>query len=145
MKKLESLEITFENCEFATFSTIDIGFVRMTDITKNMFVASGGEVIKGRNAGSVVLEILPTGNRLCETQWDPKKPKFIFQRIMEFPDITHIDLTYTNGKVESYSVNWEDADDAGEENKFQKTELREDGTLIVVISDIFDTEEPKDA
>lgn len=145
MKKLESLEITFENCEFATFSAADIGFVRMTDITKSMFVAPGGEVIKSKNAGSVVLEILPTGNRLCETQWDSKKPKFNFQRIMAYPDITHIDLTYNNGKIDSYSVSWEDEDDAGEKNKLQKTELREDGTLIIVISDIFDAEEPKDA
>lgn len=143
MKKLKTLDITFENCEYATFSASDIELVRMADITSNILVTSDGEVYTSKNAGDVVLKICPTGNQLCEIQSNPKKPKFIFQRIMEHPDITHIDLTYDDGKTESYSVNWEDATLGGEENILQKTEFRYDGTLIIIISDIFNTKEPK--
>ena len=145
MKRLHSLDITFENCEGATFFAADIEHVRMTDITSNVLITSDGRIYKTKNVGSVVLDILPSGNRLCEIQHNTKKPKFIFQRIMEYPDITHIDLTYDNGKIESYNVNWEDATPNGENNKLQKTELRDDGVLVIVISDIFNTEESEDA
>lgn len=142
MKKLESLDITFENCEFATFSAADIALVRMDNISESMLITFDNTVYKSKSAGSVMLKILQSGNRFCETECDPKKPKFIFQRIMERPDITHIDLTYSNKKTESYSVSWEDADEVGNKNKFQKAELLGDGTLIIII---FDTEELEDA
>lgn len=134
MKKIKSLDITFENCEGATFFDTDIEHVRITDITSNIFVTSDSEVYETKNAGSAILKIYPTGNRLCEFQPSIKKPKFIFQRIMEWPDITHIDLTYDNGEIDSYSVEWEDATPGGENNKLQKTEIRSDGVLIITIS-----------
>jgi len=59
--------------------------------------------------------------------------KTLFERIVEYKDLTHVNLIYTDKSTEEYIVLWEAEDNNEYRNRLLKTRIMETGNLCVEV------------
>ena len=147
MIDLKNIEIIFENCETMTIPKNCIGEFHIGKIRTEINRIACNSIAKYQIADSFYIEIYNT----CNIEYKPfgfdenmKK----FDRLNAYNDITGIDVFYTDGTCDSFSVNYEEEtpDMLGSPNIHQKTYMSELGHLYIVIEegigvkDVFDLE-----
>lgn len=135
MKRVESIEIEFSNCEHAVIPieyilAFHIGKIR-TEITK----AAINTVLREDIAEEVFLEIFSEIDDIGYHPFGDKSvKKSILRRIEMCGDITGINVNYINGDEENYLVPYITDNSEGEgPNRLQKVYLSDLGNLYLLI------------
>lgn len=131
MQKLNSLKIIFENCEALTIPAEDILHIEINNISKNYsFIQPWYHANSVNNADKVMILISKDANtcKYFDTMFSNITP---FERITRYNDITHLNLRYEGGVIESYEVTF----NGNEENSLQHSEVIDSGSLIVKIGE----------
>lgn len=153
---VKEIEIGFENCEVMTFNKNIIGALYIDDIQTSIRRVACNAIEKFQIAKTFAIELFDEGNEdyypldVQEDDWKTKK----FARIMQYDDITTVDVIYEDDSRESFYVDYDagkDEDSLGAPNMNQKTYLSELKNLYLVISatknldDYFDKAKINDA
>ena len=136
MKNISYIEFVFENCEEARVDAKHIGKLAITDIRDEIGRVACNAICKVRTANEVAVEIFSEANQRLSS-FDTSTDKSIFDRILEWNDITHINVVYEDGEEEYICVNYDEGLDEGKlgaQNILQTSKLSGLGNLYLVIS-----------
>ena len=129
MQKLNSVKIIFENCEALTIPAEDILHIEINNISKNYSFLDGWcHVDSINNADKAIIFISKDANtcKYFNVMFSNITP---FERMTRYNDITHLNLRYEDGVIESYVVAFK----GNEENNLQHSEVIDSGSLMVKI------------
>lgn len=131
MKMIESVELVFENCQYAEFDIDNVQAITVTKIREEIhneckfkFADEVIIVIKAKAGKKHILDLV--GNEEETT---------VFDRIEDYPDITHIRVNYYDNDSDYITVNWTDTDPSGLFNANQFVRYDTDGNLYIVIAE----------
>ena len=154
MNKVKYIKLVFENCEEVRIDERYIGYMAITDFREEIARVAMNAICKFRTADEVAIEIFSEANKPF-VSFGHDTGKTIFERIMAWNDITHINIVYEDGDEEYIGVNYDEGLDEGKlgaQNILQTSELSSLGNLYLVISTdgadidkLFDPEEINDA
>lgn len=141
MTNLKSITFTFENCDMITIDGKYIGDFLVDEIKTSFKRIACNAIMKFDTAHIIAIEIHKDANKERDSFdfWDCHDfcKHMIFDRFLEWADITHIDFTLENSEdIEteySYTVNW--VGDSDMVNDAQHGFVSESGNLYIVISD----------
>ena len=147
-KRLRSIELVFENCEVISIPAEHIKSLYIGKTHRQLFGAQmfGSEnsplplyMRDGIIADDIRLILNPEGNVKYTTPWN--ETSRVFDRLTKWNDITGIDLCFSDDTSESFTALWEDSNEQGEENVYQRSLIdsgrkypSDKGLLILVIS-----------
>ena len=113
-KKIQFLELVFENCDTIKFEYIPHKFqCFLEDIVERIYIVNGNLVDKGKTAKRCFLTI-PNECLNAKTHFDE-----LFSKVLEFKNITSVYLHYDNNKNEGFSVVWSCEDTFDSYNEWQ--------------------------
>jgi hypothetical protein len=120
---VNKIVIVFENCEEITVPVADVVYMYASDITEtttiqNILRKDAIDTFEQRTAGYFVLRMV-------------NKPEY--GRILAYADITQVHLYDQNGGHEWFCVSWHPDDE--HTNRYQTTQLREDGIVAVRVGE----------
>lgn len=146
-KNIKEIELVLENLEIVTFKPEELGELHIGKIEECVNRIACNSIAKSKVADDIVIEIFKKA-QFQKSPMEGIKKKDYFERIMKFPDITHINLTYDDDTSDYLSVVWEECNN-DEINLLQKSMLSDLGNLYIIISsdktkdikDYFDMEE----
>lgn len=134
MDNIKQISIIFENCDTIRISGEHIEYLRISDINRNIYysINAGFDMLESKG---IEIIINPDANIFEKSLLGDR---YIFNRIMDFNDITSIELEYYSDKQNqifhtNYKTNEEDH--LGADNILQETEIDEFGRLHVIIED----------
>ncbi len=134
MAEVKSIELTFENCERIQFERADIGEFCVHNIYSDVARIASNSIRKYQSCESLILELRKEANKQHEFWHIPgENPVSKFDRIMAYPDITQIDITYDDGSTENIILPWEDVSENGCNSILQSHCLTACGDLWVKI------------
>lgn len=131
MQKLNSVKIIFENCEALTIPAEDILHIEINNISKNYSFLDGWcHVDSINNADKAIILISKDANtcKYFDIMFSSITP---FERMTRYNDITHLNLRYEDGVIESYVVTFK----GNEENELQHSEIIPSGSLMIKIGE----------
>ena len=128
---IKKIELVFENCEVIILYPEDLENFIVQNFTSNIHRCACNSISKFTSA-DVYFCIFKEARRTEKTPWGANQD--IFDRINSYNDITSIDITYDNDKVETIYTIWKDEDCYAESNEYQKVRLTERGDLKVFIA-----------
>lgn len=130
MAELTSIDLVLENCEVLTFQRNDIGGFWCDRITTSVARLGCNSITRRASCQEFFIELHPDADVAYDGFGDEKPSKF--SRLMEYPDITHIDLHFDDGTSEYVTVPWCEEDEWN--NRFQTHLLGETGVLCILVS-----------
>mgnify|MGYP007086364494 CR=1 FL=1 len=133
MKELKSIILTFENCDTME---IDAGYIRgltISGITETIEQINYDKKDVGTcKSAEEVYFIIKESTRLKYNRFNTFDADIIFNRLVEFKDITHLTLVYSNEQRQTFLVPYEEVGNGN--NEYQLTEyVRGFDELIVSI------------
>ena len=132
-RKVEEIDIVFENCEVVTLTIDRIECLAIERISKeyiiNGYQYKAGEMEKRICCGELYLRINQKGLEQ-KVEWEDKELK----ERLKFRDITMIELHYDTQEREEIYVPWEDEGNFGT-NKYQNNEMNNEGMEITIKED----------
>lgn len=128
--KYKCLTLILENCDQIYLDPKDVVFLNVSNLTTNIRVENG-EVRKWYKASKLDLTLLSSANIKCDRFGNKYK---IFDRLLNYPDITSIIIEYEDGSSEQIFVEWEDLTPNGCDNKYQESVMVGDNLLIAISS-----------
>lgn len=132
MKKIDSIEIIFENCESIRIPRDSIFYMAFNDITRGMMWSKHNGEIEYQNANEIVVVLNPEAD-VEYAPFDIEDLKStVFSRIGLHDDITSIGINYEDDETEFISAYWDDSDEYGVNNKCQKTYMLDDKLRIEI-------------
>lgn len=126
--KYKYLTLILENCDQIYLDPKDVVFLNVSNLTTNIRVENG-EVRKWYKASKLDLTLLSSANTECDRFGNKYK---IFDRLLNYPDITSIIIEYEDGSSEQIFVEWEDLTPNGCDNKYQESVMVGDNLLIAI-------------
>lgn len=126
--KYKCLTLILENCDQIYLDPKDVVFLNVSNLTTNIRVENG-EVRKWYKASKLDLTLLSSANIECDRFGNKYK---IFDRLLNYPDITSIIIEYEDGSSEQIFVEWEDLTPNGCDNKYQESIMVGDNLLIAI-------------
>lgn len=126
--KYKCLTLILENCDQIYLDPKDVVFLNISNLTTNIRVENG-EVRKWYKASKLDLTLLSSANIECDRFGNKYK---IFDRLLNYPDITSIIIEYEDGSSEQIFVEWEDLTPNGCDNKYQESVMVGDNLLIAI-------------
>lgn len=126
--KYKCLTLILENCDQIYLDPKDVVFLNVSNLTTNIRVENG-EVRKWYKASKLDLTLLSSANIECDRFGNKYK---IFDRLLNYPDITSIIIEYEDGSSEQIFVEWEDLTPNGCDNKYQESVMVGDNLLIAI-------------
>ena len=113
-KNMQSITITFENCDYLTIPVEYIQAMTLEDITegRSLHWSSENAVFCWKTCNYVLLVIKnDKGLDPCYSHFDQYEPeekrRRYTERILKYDDIVSIDINYANQASEEYYVKWE--------------------------------------
>ena len=134
MRLAKSITLVFENCETFKLPINAIGYFHIGAIRQEIDRIACNAIAKSEYADEVAIELYPECEKLCLSRF-LGEDKTIFGRIIEYKDITHIEIEYEDGE-QYIAVDYDDGgnDYLGAENVNQKVYLSSCGVLYIVIA-----------
>lgn len=126
--KYKCLTLILENCDQIYLDPKDVVFLNISNLTTNIRVENG-EVRKWYKASKLDLTLLSSANIECDRFGSKYK---VFDRLLNYPDITSIIIEYEDGSSEQIFVEWEDLTPNGCDNKYQESVMVGDNLLIAI-------------
>lgn len=136
MKNISHIKLVFDNCEEVRIDAKYIGTLAITGIKDEIVRVACNAICGIRVADEVAVEIFSEANRPF-VSFGADTGMSVFDRILEWNDITHIDVVYVDGEDEYISVNYDEGLDEGKlgaQNILQTSKLSGLGNLYLVIS-----------
>ena len=124
MKHIKKIELIFENCEHMDVTNA-VGDFYIGEVTKEVYRVASNAISTVNSANLINFQIYGNGE-IKEYLFDNIKP---IDRLLEYNDITSIELTYTDDTVESFYPPYE-----GEELNDNQTMKMYKGDVFIVIS-----------
>lgn len=133
-KEVKYIELIFENCDWVRF-TEGVGHFHLGKLETSIDRIAMNSIRKHTLAKEVAMQISKDAKYQRDKNFDDNA--HIFERIVEWNDITHVDIGYEDGSEESYYVNYEEPegeeDMLGAPNINQKSIISNGGNLYLVI------------
>lgn len=150
-KHIKEIEFVLENLEIVTFKPEELGELHIGKITECVNRVACNSIAKSKVADDIAIEIFKKA-QFQKSVIESFKKKDYFKRIINFSDITHINLIYSDDTEDYLSVVWEEDEKNDDINLLQKSMLSDLGNLYIIISsdktkdvkDYFDMEEIND-
>lgn len=147
MRRVKSIEFTFENCEYFSIDAKYFGALELTDFNTHIQRIASNVITKMNCVGTVAMEIFSEGDSKYSCFGDEELTKF--ERLKNWNDITALTVVYEDDSEETYYVNYEeeDEDQLSSPNVLQRSKTNKFGDLYIIISeskcftDFFDDEE----
>lgn len=133
-KRIQAIDIVFENTEIMSFEVNEINFLFMGNISRTIAYENGYQS-EGQTCEDILIRLKPEANKryLPLDIADLETTKF--RRLRQVKDIVAIDIHYNAVDHDFIYAYWEDQDDVyGENNRFQKVNMNKDKELIISIS-----------
>lgn len=129
MKKIQSIDITLENCEQYNIPYNCIEFMNVEGFNQifTIHYSNKGECSKHHRAYSFELKVKDSTE--IKAYWDFSRP--FFKRINTNGDITHITFNYEDGKKFSFYVPWNYND--SQYNTYQQVYINKDSIMNIKI------------
>jgi len=128
MKKIESINITFENCESYNVPAELINSMYIKGFQENIYMHNGkGELSNYKRAYSFIITIKNDNN--IKPYYDHSNS--FSERVIEYNDICVITLNYIDNKKFTFYVPWDYADQ--QSNSYQKIRHNKDGSISIDI------------
>ena len=138
MRKVEKIELLFENCETMMFSASDLESIGVTGISKSVRCVGEDSIVEMKTCKLFYMKISPTANR----QHIPFGVEEIgttttFERICLCHDIVSVCFVYDDGERDEIFVPWKDGVGVfGTENACQINQRTTSGSLLTYILEI---------
>lgn len=127
------VRLGFENVEAVNIPPRYVMDVRVEGIKEWRFLYRRddelGVFLRAKDAKGLIMII----DKAAKGQVLTSEGNELFERITRHPDITDIELKYSDGLEENIYVDWEDATKGGEENLLQKNSYDYEGNLVIKI------------
>lgn len=139
MKKLKSIILTFENCdsmEIPAKYIRNLYIKRASDIIEQVYYADKDREVEIETYKSAqeIYFIVKDSTNLTYKPFNLFESDTVFNRLMEFSDITHITLVYFDGSRQTITVPYKD--EYNDDNKYQSvTYVRGFDDLIINIEE----------
>jgi hypothetical protein len=131
--RIKHVMIVFENGLCATILPSAIMCMNFLDVRDNIRI-SGSDISKSRTAGISIIYLTELAKET--TVYSPEEYEEkddIFTRILKFPDVAQIHITYEDDSSEWFFTLWEAKDDYEYNNKLQSSSVDSDGILRIAI------------
>lgn len=124
MKKLKNIILTFENCdsmEILAKYIRSLYIKKASDIIEQVYYADKDREVEIETYKSAqeIYFIVKDSKNLTYKPFDLFESDTVFNRLMEFSDITHITLVYFDGSRQTITAPYED--EYNDDNKYQST------------------------
>lgn len=133
-KQVKYIDLVFENCEWVRF-TEGVGHFHLGKFETSVDRVAMNSIRKHTLVKEVAMQISKDAKYERDKNFSDDTP--IFERIIKWNDITHIDIGYVDGSEESYYVDYEEPegeeDMLGAPNINQKSVISDGGNLYIVI------------
>ena len=121
MKELKSIILTFENTDSMEINADYIRGLSINGITKSIGQIDYYEKdIEEQKSAQEVYFIIKESTKLKYNPFNFENKEIIFNRLIEFKDITHITLVYSNEQKQTFSVPYEEVGNGN--NEYQLVE-----------------------
>lgn len=134
MTKLKEIELVLENCEYIKIPTKHLANIIIEDIDTSVRRNAINSIDKLQTANSIYLDIIKpeTIKTLGLFEVEDEESLSCSKRLIQYADITSVEVVYNNGSKETYFVDW----NWGNEylNSYQDTQLAKNGNLHVLIN-----------
>ena len=136
-KMVKSIEITFENLDYADIPAEYFGEFYIGGIHTTVEKLALNAILQRSKADYIQFELLKqVGSMLPELKQDlsytPDDQSSLLRRIANRRDITSLELHYCDGSTDRFYVLWEDAE-SETRNKLQQAKIDDNGHLLVTI------------
>lgn len=133
-KEVKYIELIFENCDWVRF-TEGVGHFHLGKFETSIDRIAMNSIRKHTLVKEVAMQISKDAKYQRDKNFDDNT--HIFERIVEWNDITHVDIGYEDGSEESYYVDYVEPegeeDMLGAPNINQKSVISDCGNLYLVI------------
>lgn len=134
MTNVKEIELTLENCEHIKIPSRHLGNIVIEDIDTSIRRNAINSIDKLQTANSIYLDIIKPETvktlRLFD-EYDEGSPS-CSKRLIQYADITSVEVIYNNGSKETYFVDWDWDNDYI--NSYQDTQLAKNGNMHVLIN-----------
>lgn len=131
MKAIKYFDINFENCEVFRVHHSFVEEFETKNYSPNIHRAASNTICKFDQWKDVYIQISHRAD-VSMTSFGGRPQKF-FDRVLAYPDITSIILTYEDGSKEDIFPLWADADLSGSNNCLQTAKVSNAGSLCIYI------------
>lgn len=135
-KQVEYIDLVFENCEWVRF-TEGVGHFHLGKLEPSIDRVAMNSIRKHTLVKEVAMQISKDAKYQRDKNFSDDT--HIFERIVKWNDITHIDIGYEDGSEESYYVDYAEPegkeDELGAPNINQKSVISNGGNLYIVIDE----------
>lgn len=137
-KRIKDIEISFENLEYIKIPDNYFLDFSMENVQNVIYRAAANAILQYQSVGNVYFILKNDANKdyikFDKDFYDEEKN--LFERIIQYKDITDITLIYDDNSLEEFTVQWEDENNRDDRNKLQVAYLTEDGNLYLQIKGI---------
>lgn len=136
-RTIVGISFGFENVEGTDMLTVgymdkdDVNILNISEVKRNLVTVGYNMAKEIFVAKSIEIILNPKANKKGAGLFN--NDQFVFDRIMECPDIVNIRIYYKNRDTEFIYVPW--GGDSEYVNEWQQTEFVEDGKLRIVIKE----------
>ena len=136
-KKINSVEITFENLDYVEIPAEYFADFHISGIRTSVERLTPNAILQRNQADEIRFELISKADAVLpeltqDLYFAPDEAPSLLKRITNRRDITYLDLYYDDGGYDTFYVPWEDAEDEYH-NKLLCTQTSNDGNLLVII------------
>lgn len=131
MKAIKYFDINFENCESFRIHRSFVEEFETENYSPNIHRAASNTICKFNQWKDIYIQISSRAD-ISMLSFGGELQKF-FDRVLAYPDITSIVLTYEDGSKEDIFPLWVDADLSGSNNCLQTAKISSAGSLCIYI------------
>lgn len=130
MQEVKAITLVLKNCECISFQRSQIGVFWCDEIHSCVSRIAMNSISKHLYCKELFVELNKSADQPYET-FDQMSERTAFQRLLEFQDITHIEIEYDDGTKEYIAVPWDERDDYT--NLYQSCTKSKSGHLYVLV------------
>lgn len=124
MKKLESVQVIFENCEYTDIPASAVEALSYVIVTTHVVHGTEKELIELDTVKKVRLHLNDGYKNINVENFSPPTP--FIDRINAYRDVAQLSLKYDDGKFRTLFIKWKGED----ENTRQTVTINETGMII---------------
>lgn len=132
MQEVKYIELCFENCEEVRIERQDIGLFWCDEITSSVARVAGNSISKHLFCKELYVEINPRADKHYDC-FGAESEYTVFKRIMNWRDITHVNICYEDGTEDYVAVMWNEENECT--NAYQSEAVDDFGNLHVMVSE----------
>lgn len=136
-KRVESVEITFENLDYINIPVEYFGEFYITGMQTTVERLALNAILQRTRADQIEFELLARvdvalSDMTRDLSFLPEENLSLLKRIENRRDISYLDIYYDDGSSDQFYLPWEDAEDE-QSNSLLRTQRSDDGNLTISI------------